>query len=166
MKKVIILSLFAICALTTGADTGDTYVGIQTAWATKLKIPGFGANIQQDLSDYCRLGLLVNYFPKHKGITYLNSNIDTRYYFPLNKLWRIGPLIGVTVFYSWWKDKIPDGVLFENEDKSHDLKTGLNLGTGIEYLINDDFVLTGDCRYQFISGENQLLLSIGISYFF
>ena len=61
---------------------------------------------------------------------------------------------------------MPDGGLFENEDKSHDLKTGLNLGTGIEYLINDDFVLTGDGRYQFISGENQFLLSIVISYFF
>ncbi|MBR1402334.1 MAG: outer membrane beta-barrel protein [Prevotella sp.] len=166
MKKGLILILFIICTLSADADTGDTYVGIQTVWATAMKAPGFGANLQEDLSDNCRMGFSINYFPKHKEITNLNGNLDTCYYFPLNKLWRIGPLIGLTVYYSWWKDKMTEGVLFENEDNTYDMKTGLNLGAGVEYLINDDFVLTGDCRYQFLSGENQFLLSIGISYYF
>lgn len=165
MRKILFALLLAITAVSARADVGEFALGVQTVYGTDSKAPGIGLHLKYNFRYHLRTNWSTNYNFKRHGVQSVDSNFDFNYLFYIGEKVRIYPLAGLMARVWFWKDRYTIGTE-EYADSDSDGRFGVNGGGGIDYVINDHFIVNAEAKYQYLKDADQVHCSIGVSYVF
>lgn len=168
MKKIILVAIVFITGLSVAKsqDQGDIKVNGGLAFGTEAGYDGggIGLNIGAEyfISDIISAAPSYTYFFEDSegpfSARFSAINLDGRYYFLTDEIQVYG-LLGLSIL----SINIKGPVFFGQDISVSDSETGLNVGGGILYPIDDKLGLNGQIKYQ-TPGDGQLVLNLGISY--
>ena len=165
MKKFLLLLLLAVTTMAAKADIGEFALGCQAVYGTDNKAPGIGLHMKYNLRYHWRVNWAINYNFKKNDIQSLDGCNDFNYLFYIGDKVRVYPLAGLLLRVWFWKDQYY--VATEKYvDREADGRFGVNGGGGIDYVINDHFIVNAESKYQFLNEDSQVHFSIGVSYLF
>lgn len=167
MKRILLLFVISVAVQMANAENGEWAVGGQMVYGSKAETAGIGLHVKNCLTDALRASLSSNYYFKHDGVNAFDVNLEANYLFELNEKARVYPLAGVCLAI-WHADGINAsyGGMNFSVDGSTQSKFGVNLGGGIDYLLNDRVALNAEVKYQIISHASQVVIGLGASYRF
>lgn len=158
MKKALLTAGLILVAGAAFAQKGVTSIGARLGYGADFEKFSIGAQVRHGFTNELRGAASFDYYFTDKGITVWDINADLHYLFPLDSKFTVYPLVGLSYLHA----KVDLG----NNGSASDGKLGLNLGGGIDYNFASNLALTGELKYQFVSGHGQLVPSIGIAYKF
>lgn len=165
MKKFLLLLLLAVTTMAAKADIGEFALGGQAVYGTNNKAPGIGLHMKYNLRYHWRVNWAINYNFKKNGIQSLDGCNDFNYLFYIGDKVRVYPLAGLLLRVWFWQDQYY--VATEKYvDREAEGRFGVNGGGGIDYVINDHFIVNAESKYQFLNEDSQVHFSIGVSYLF
>ena len=166
MKKIIqgVVILFFGLATVKSQETGKIKVNAGLAYGTEVGIDGGGLGINLGgeyfiTDEISAAPSYSSFFEDSEGPVSANFsavNIDGRYYF-LNDDFYIYGLLGLSILS--FDIETPLGPFGSIE--SSDSETGLNVGGGIVYPLDDQFDLNGQLKYQ-TPGDGQIVLNLSL----
>ncbi len=175
MKKIVLTTLMVFCCATIASaqSKGSSAAGVNLGVLTETGYTTFGLGLkyQYNFTDRLRVEPSFNYyFPKSlpfSKISYWDASVNAHYLFPVGKV-VLYPLAGLGVLGSKVTVEGFDG--FEGfggfgGDYS-DTVFAFNIGGGVDYPLNDTWVLNGELKYKIASGGGVFVPSVGIAYRF
>lgn len=184
MKKLFITLCAALCSVCSFAQKGQTAVGVNVLYGTEISNPGFGVKGQYNITDALRGEASFDYFLKKDGVTFWDINVNLHYLFDIANNVKVYPLAGVTYAHASVGDSDLADAAIEaakaagmpyNEAEiraeygdagGSEGKFGVNLGGGIQYDINNQWMVNFEAKYQIISNFDQAVFSVGAAYKF
>lgn len=188
MKKLSFLSFAAVLFLigfSAGAQTqGEIRAGVGLVLGTSAAIDaggnkaGVGINIGGEylITDIISVAPSYTFFfgsdyeitEPLSGTSSTTSfrsgvfNLDGRYYFDQFDFQLYG-LFGFAFFNSTTETEVDSPLFPVPSTEISDSEVGVNIGGGIFYPLNDDFLLNGQLKFQ-SAGDGQLAISAGLVY--
>jgi len=153
IKRIFFNTLF-ILILTLPGFSQFTHVGLNAAFATQVKEPGFGLSAIYRVNDQIKLVPNAVYFLPHKITTDYGTqkfewwaiNLDGNYVILSEGIFEGYGIMGLNFMnVTGEQDEILLGTPFK--DKRSLLKLGLNIGAGIRLNLGDKVVPFGELRY-------------------
>ncbi len=184
MKKLFMIAMMAMAALTVSAQDKKMAVGVNVNYGMEsgFKQFGFGAKFQYEFIENFRGEVSGDYFLKKDGITIWDANLNFHYLIPLSDNLKVYPLLGLSVIGSKVNVDIMDedkgeeqfGTTAEyNQYKegadgasSSSTNFGFNAGAGIEYYLSESFKLNFEAKYAYGKDWKWPVISIGAAYCF
>lgn len=172
-KRVMMLAAAVMMACTMNAQqAGDLAIGgnLNYSLHSDIKQFGIGAKMQYSVTDAIRIEPSFNYFFKKDYFSSWDVNINAHYVFNVAPKWNVYPLVGITLVGAKahlsdiaddWGDELGDAVGDESETRF-----GGNVGAGVEYLINDQWSIDFEAKYQIVSDIDRPVISLGVAYKF
>ena len=165
MKKILFALLLAVASLSASADVGELALGGQATFGTDNKAPGIGLHMKYNFKYHWRVNWALNYNFKKNGIQGLDGCNDFNYLFYIGDKVRVYPLAGLLLRAWFWKDRYFVGPI-EYVDNESDGRFGVNGGGGIDYVVNEHFIVNAEAKYQYIKKTSQVLFLVGVGYRF
>jgi hypothetical protein len=153
MKKSLI-EILLILLLPAAAYSQFTHVGLQAAYSTQVKEPGFGLLALYRVNDAIKLTPNALYYLPHKINTSLGTqkyewwtiNLDGNYVIVNQGIFEGYGMMGLSfINITGEQDEINHGLVFK--DKRSMLKLGLNLGAGLRLNLGERVAPFLDLRY-------------------
>lgn len=186
MKKLFLILCVALVSVGAFAQKGEQKVGLNLNYGTEISNVGLGAKYQYGITDAIRLEGSFDYFFKKDGASLWDINVNAHYLFPFANKFAAYPLVGLTYANckistdgssdafssSEIQDMIDAGIIESASDligessSMSEGRFGANLGAGIQYDVNDTWVINFEVKYQLISDFNQAVFGIGVAYKF
>ncbi|KAA6332890.1 hypothetical protein EZS27_018646 [termite gut metagenome] len=181
MKKFLLVMVIGFMSVSVFAQKGETTVGLNLGYGTKIKSFGIGAKVGYGITDQIRLSPSFNYFLEKDGLSQWEINADLHYLFPLSDKVTVYPLAGVT-YTNWkwdstkaWTEDVARLFLkVAMDDDDIDLyadtyskgKIGVNLGGGIGFKLTDKLSVGAELKYSSVSDLDQGIFAVNIAYKF
>lgn len=179
MKKILTL----VCAMMLGigfanaqVHQGETAAGLNLVYGSEIENLGIGARFQYGILDHLRAEVGFNYFFEKDHISWWDVNINAHYLVGLwNEKLFFYPVAGLNFTMKTNKQEtvlgndgrpVIDSNGQEVKTKKEYNHPGLNLGSGIEYEINDHFGVNFEYRHTIIRKVDQGVFGLGINYKF
>lgn len=159
MKKFIIVTCMMI--ISSGfafAQQGKQAIGFGLNYGTEIESIGIGFKYQYNITTPIRIEPSIDYFFKNDGASMFDININAHYLCPVSSTVKLYPLAGFT--YTNWRWDLNDGY---NLTKG---KFGVNLGAGAEFILDTNWTMNFEIKYQLISDFDQGVFNLGIAYGF
>ena len=189
MKKILITLCVVLITLSASAQKGETAVGANILYGSKLKNIGIGAKGQYNFTDNIRGEASFDYFLKKEGVSMWGINANIHYLFDVTDKIKVYPLAGIGYVNTggsgddddWGYDDDDDddygwgrAASYEDDDddygydgsSSSDGKIAINLGCGVQFALTEKISINAELKYQIIDNFNQIVPSIGITYKF
>ena len=189
MKKILITLCVVLITLSASAQKGETAIGANILYGSKLKNIGIGAKGQYNFTDNIRGEASFDYFLKKEGVSMWGINANIHYLFDVTDKIKVYPLAGIGYVNTGgsgddWDDDDDDdngygyGYGWERapsyeddgdddyDGSSSDGNIAINLGCGVQYALTEKISINAELKYQIINNFNQIVPSIGITYKF
>jgi hypothetical protein len=177
MKKILIVAGLIIITVFPGIAQ-LTHLGLEAAFASEVKEPGFGLNAIYRVNDQIKLTPKALYFLSHtvntaNGADILEGtqkfewwmiNLDGNYVL-INQ----GPIEGYGIMglnfanVNWERNEVVLGQT--EEERRQVLKLGLNIGAGIRFNLGEKVVPFGELRYTIGGKADWLVTEVSTSQF-
>lgn len=153
MKKSLI-KILVILLLPAGVYGQVTHAGLQAAFSSSVKEPGFGLAAIYRVNDEIKLVPNALYYLPHKITTpygtqnfeWWGANLDGNYVVINKGILEGYGLMGLNLMnITAERDEVVLGQVFK--DKKSLLQLGLNIGAGIRFNLNDKVVPFGELRF-------------------
>lgn len=148
MKKILFVAVLCLFAVSGYAQKNESSLGFQLNHTSDGGVLGLGVNARHGITEKIRGEVSFDYFFPSGGDLW-NLNADAHYIFRLGETLRLYPVGGLT----YW-----------NGGGLNSGKLGLNVGGGVDLVLNDRWSLNGQFKYQVISKISQGIFRIGLSY--
>lgn len=128
---------------------------------------GLGVKFQYGIMDQIRLEPSFNYYFKADNISMWDLSVNGHYLIPIkaNKkltVYPIGGLALVGIKVSTDPIVTSEGIIPGTDFSATNL--GINVGCGIEYILNSKISINGEVKYQIVEDYNRPIISGGINY--
>lgn len=160
---------------------GESAVGAKLLYGSEIKSMGLGVDFQYCVIDHLRAEVGFNYFFEHNHTKWMDVNLNAHY---LVGLWNhqlfIYPLAGLN--YTMTKVKYPEsyeirtietpsgeiteGPVLIPSHSDEDNHIGMNVGAGVEYMLNDRFSASLEYRHTIVRKVDQGVFGFNIHYHF
>lgn len=175
MKKLLLMTVFALCTLTMHAQTGkgDMAAGLNLSLGTGDSFTniGIGAKFQWNVINNLRLEPSFNYYFKKDHVSMWDLSANVHYLFGISDKFILYPLAGLGVLgvkASWdnpYGDLLEDwGV--EPSYSSSSTNFAFNIGGGAEYKVTSAISVGLEIKYKIASNWNRALFTLGAAYHF
>jgi outer membrane protein X len=173
MKKTFFILALSLVSLGMFAqqEQGEMAIGLRGNFGIDgflRNMPGVGVQFNYGLTEQIRLAPSFDYFFEDHGFSAWMLNADVHYLFNVAPRVNVFPLAGLTLLGTRmsWDDGWGD---YDNGNGSStytDTHFGVNLGGGVDYLLNDRFTIGLQLKYSLISNFNQFLPSVNVMWRF
>lgn len=157
MKKLFLLFAFALTAVSGFAQKGTIELGARLNYSPDKPHAGIGVVGRYQLDRHFRPELTANFYPAEDGVRSWDLNANLHYVFDITDRFKLYPLGGVGLV-----NVHADLVTVDVDD----LRSGFNLGGGLQFNITRDLRLTAESYYQFVSDVDRAVLNVGLVYAF
>lgn len=165
MKKCLLILGLLLSAVTSFAEEGDKWVGVNFDYGfnSTFKNFGVGGKFQYEVKPNLRLEAAANYFFKKKvsdedggfNASQWDVNVNAQYLIHVADGMNVYPIVG------------PSLMTFKNGDSfvsGYHTRFGVNIGAGWEYELNDELKVNFDFKYQYLKDIDRPVLAIGVAY--
>lgn len=157
MKKILAI----VCVMLVGTmaahaqfDKGRFAVGASVLYGSEIESAGINARAQYSILNNARVELSGDYFFKHNETTMYDLNLNV--HCPVNLSQQrlfIYPIIGLAFTHA------------DYPTPAEDLnKVGINLGSGIEYNLNNRISIELEYRHSIMKSIDQGVIGLGVNY--
>jgi len=160
MKKIFVAVIFCFCLKLIPATAQDYKINLGGGliYGTSQKNVGFDFRGDVTFFDQWSISPHFNVFFNKKD-NYVTErwnafNIDAHYFFELERLWKIYPLLGIN--FATVSEKVND-ITFSNAE------IGMNIGAGAEYPLDSRLNGFGELKYV-IGDADQAVITVGLLY--
>lgn len=153
-RLVLVMGLLIATMLSANAQKGTAAIGADLLYGSDIDRAGLGIKMQYNISNPVRLEVDWDYYFKQNHFTYWTVDVLANYMIGVGRNVSFYPLAGIMVGY---------GSVAHYDDES---RLGVDLGAGLQYDINADWLLDMEFKYQIIKHWDQAVISIGFAYKF
>lgn len=157
MKKILFTFVMLLVGMTSFAQQGATWVGVNVNYGmhSDYKNFGLGAKVQYEFVDNWRAEVAGNYFFEKDNVSMWDANLNLHYLIHAGSL-TIYPLAGFTLLGT----SVDLGPLGSHSDSDF----GFNVGAGIEFPISSGIKLNIEGKYQYVNDWDRPVFSAGLAF--
>jgi outer membrane protein X len=168
MKKVLMSICLVLSSMSTFAEQGETWVGVNVmnvGMNSNYVNFGFGAKGQYEFLKNLRAEASFNYFLKKDFHTMWDVNLNVHYLMRFGQLTAY-PLVGGGLMDRTYEDTylpLYDSTI--SGDIFSDRYLGVNAGAGVEYPVNEWLKVNAELKWQFVQHHDaRPVASVGIAF--
>ena len=158
MKKYFLVLVLSLTSLSLFSQAGEMGVGLNFGYGSRATLPIIGVNFSYGITDEVRVVPSFGGFLRQDGFRAWSLNTDFHYLFNVAPQINVFPTVGLTL--AGWQSCKQCG----NVDDI--TRLGVNIGGGMDYLLNDRWRIGLVLKYSIVSGFDQFVPTINVMYRF
>jgi outer membrane protein X len=155
MKRIILISLLAMLAVSSYAQRGRASVGAQLGYALDWQAATIGFNYRYELRPDVHLAPSLVFMTRNKGMMACYMDFDAHYVVSVSEVFSFYPIGGIGLSI-WNMDLL----------KGNAVRPGLNVGLGGELRLSPEISVGLDMKYNLIHTYDQALVAVRVGYHF